>query len=172
MQCVGAVLAVQGRERHAFAVGRAVAQGCEFQGAGLHAGGKVGGAHALVHQAPFHGFFATHAFDAGAKQVGQVVAHFALVGHAGQAAGAGQHAQERHFGQAHRAGAVVHQNDFVTGQGQLVAAASAGAVDRGQELEAAVGGRVFQAVAGLVGEFAKVHLPGVAAHAQHKDVGA
>jgi hypothetical protein len=62
----------------------------------------------------------------------------ALVGHAGQAAGAGQHAQQRHFGQADGAAAVVHQDDLVAGQGQLVAAAGAGAVDGGQELQAAV----------------------------------
>ena len=172
MQRVGAVAALQGRECHAFAVGGAVAQGGELQGARLHAGGKVGGAHRFVHQAPFHGLLAAHAFHAGAKQVGQVVAHFALVGHAGQAAGAGQHAQQRHFRQAHRAGTVVDQNDFVTGQGQLVAATGAGAVHGSQKFQAAVGGRVFQAVAGFIRELAKVHLPGVAADAQHKDVGA
>jgi hypothetical protein len=74
----------------------------------------------------------------GAEDVGQVVAHLALVGHAGQAAGAGQHAQQRHLGQADGAAAVVDQDDLVAGQGQLVAAAGAGAVDGGQELQAAV----------------------------------
>ncbi|TXT37127.1 MAG: Uncharacterized protein FD135_3822 [Comamonadaceae bacterium] len=99
------------------------------------------------------------------------MAHMALVGHAGQAAGAGQHAEQGHFGQAHRAGAVVHQDDFVTGQGQFVATTGAGPVDGSQEFEATVLGRVLQAVAGFVGEFAEVHLPGVAADTQHKDVG-
>ncbi len=100
------------------------------------------------------------------------MAHMALVGDAGQAAGAGQHAQQRHFGQAHGAGAVVNQNDFVASQRQLVAATSASAINRGKELQAAVGGGVFQSVARLVGEFAEVHLPGVAADAQHENVGA
>ncbi len=75
-------------------------------------------------------------------------------------------------GQAHGAIAVVHQDDLVAGQGQLVAAAGAGAVHRGEELQAAVLGRVLQAVAGLVGELAEVHLPGMAGDAQHEDVGA
>jgi hypothetical protein len=35
----------------------------------------------------------------GAEDVGEVVAHVALVGHARQAAGAGQHAEQRHFRQ-------------------------------------------------------------------------
>ncbi|MNN10352.1 hypothetical protein D3C81_1232740 [compost metagenome] len=96
----------------------------------------------------------------------------ALVGHTGQAAGARQHAQQRHFRQAHRGGAVVHQQDFVAGQRQFIAAAGAGAVDRCQELQAAVLRRVFDAVAGLVGELAEVDLPRMAADAEHEDIGA
>jgi hypothetical protein len=52
-----------------------------------------------VDQAPVHRLLAAHA-RGGAEDVGQVVAHMALVGHARQAAGAGQHAQQRHLGQA------------------------------------------------------------------------
>jgi hypothetical protein len=112
--------------------------GGQCAGALLHLGGKLRRLGDVVDQAPVLGLLAAHAFDAGAEDVGQVVAHMALVGHAGQAAGAGQHAQQRHFGQADGAGAVVHQDDLVAGQGQLVAAAGAGAVDGGQELQAAV----------------------------------
>ena len=68
--------------------------------------------------------------------------------------------------------AVVDQDDLVAGQRQLVAAAGAGAVDGGEELQPAVPGRVLEAVARLVGELAEVDLPGVAADAQHEDVGA
>jgi hypothetical protein len=154
------------------AFGRAVALRGQLQRALLHLGGKDGGLGDVVHQAPVLGLLAAHAFAGGAEDVGQVVAHLALVGDAGQAAGAGQHAQQRHLGQADGAAAVVHQDDLVAGQRQLVAAAGAGAVDGGQELQAAVGAAVFQAVARLVGELAEVHLPGVAGHAQHEDVGA
>ena len=49
---------------------------------------------------------AAHAFDAGAEDVGQVMAHMALVGHAREAARAGQHAQQRHLGQGDGGGAV------------------------------------------------------------------
>ena len=125
----------------------------------------------MVDQAPIHGALAAHAFYAGAKNIGQVVAHLALVGHAGEAPSARQHTQERHLGQAHTAGAVINQNNFVTGQGHLVATACAGTVYGGYELQAAVCRGVLQAVARLVGEFAKVHLPGMAGNAQHEDVG-
>ena len=83
---------------------------------------------------------AAHAFGGGAEDVGEVAAHLALVGHARQAAGAGQHAEQRHFGQAHGGGAVVDQHDLVAGERQLVAAAGAGAVQRGEELQARVRG--------------------------------
>ena len=150
----------------------AVAAGSQGQGALLHLLGKHRRLGDVIHQAPVLGLLAAHAFHAGAEQVGQVMAHLALVGHAGQAARARQHAQQRHLRQAHGAGAVVHQDDLVAGQGHLVAAAGAGAVDSRQELQAVVLGGIFQSVARLVGELAEVHLPGVAGHAQHEDVGA
>ena len=161
-----------GVELDAAAVGGAVALRCQFQRALLHLLRKHLGLGDIVHQAPVFGFLAAHAFHAGAKNVGQVMAHMLFVGHAGQTAGAGQHTQQRYLGQAHRAGAVVHQNDFVAGQRQLIATAGTGTVHGSQEFEPAVRRRVFQAVAGFVGEFAEVDFPGVAAHAQHEDIGA
>ena len=100
------------------------------------------------------------------------MAHAALVGHAGQAAGARQHAQQRHLRQRHRRRAVVDQDDLVAGQREFIAAAGAGAVHRGQELQARMLRRVLEAVAGLVGELAEVDLPGVAGDTEHEDVGA
>jgi hypothetical protein len=169
---VGVQRARQWGQRNAFAVGRAVALRRELLGALAH--------HLLellrlgngIDQAPVHGTLAAHAFGRGAEDVGQVMAHMALVGDAGQAAGARQHAQQRHLGQADGGGAVVDQHDLVAGQGQFVAAAGAGAVDRGEELQAAVAAGVLDAVAGFVGELAEVDLPGVAGQAQHEDVGA
>ncbi|MNN33363.1 hypothetical protein D3C81_1471220 [compost metagenome] len=101
-----------------------------------------------------------------------VAAHAALVGHARQAAGAGQHAEQRHFGQADRGGAVIHQQDFIASQRQFVAAAGGGAVAGGDELDAGMAAGVLDAVACLVGELAEVHLPGVAGLAEHEDIGA
>src|SRR6185436_15135993 len=86
--------------------------------------------------------------------------------------GAGQHAQQRHLGQRDGGGAVVHHRDLVAGEGELVAAAGAGAVQRGEELEARVLARVLDAVPRLVGELAEVHLPRVARRAEHVDIGA
>ena len=96
----------------------------------------------------------------------------ALVGQPGQSAGAGQHAEHRHFGQADCRGAVVDQDDLVARQRQFVAAAGASAVDRRQEFESAVRRCIFHPVTRLVGELAEIHFPGVAAQTQHEDVGA
>src|SRR5208337_5521939 len=103
--------------------------------------------------------------------VGEVMADVALVGEAGEAAGAGQHAEQRRLGKADGAAAVVDEQDFVAGERQLVAAAGAGPVDGGEELEPLASRRVLEPVAGLVGELAEVDLPGVAGNAEHEDVG-
>ncbi len=95
----------------------------------------------------------------------------ALVGDAGQAACARQHAEQGHFRQGHGAGTVVHQHDFIASQGQLVATTSASAVQGGDKFQAIVLAGVFDAVAGFVGELAEVHFPAVGGHAQHEDVG-
>ena len=70
----------------------------------------------------------------------------AFVSHSRRTPCAGQDAEQGHLGQAHGAGTVIHQDDFVTSQGHLVTAASASAV-HGQEFQAAVRGGVFQAIA-------------------------
>ena len=62
--------------------------------------------------------------------------------------------------------AVVDQKDLVAGERQLVAAAGAGAVDRGEELQPAVLRGILQAVARFVGELAEIDLPGVAGDAR------
>ena len=163
--------ALQRVQRHALGVRGAVALGRQGQGAFLHLGGEHRRLGDVVHQAPVLGLLTAHAFLAGAEDVGQVMAHMALVRHPRQAAGARQHAQQGYFRQAHGAGAVIDQDDLVAGQGQFITAAGAGAVDGRQELQATVLGRVFQAVAGFIGELAEVDLPGMAGDAEHEDVG-
>ena len=170
-QGIGCNGAVQRSEGHAFGTCGADAASGQFLGTGLHGFFEHGGLGDRIDQTPVHGFLTAHTFDAGAEDVGQVVAHMALVGHAGQAAGARQHTQQRHFGQRHGAGAVIDQHDFIASQSQLVAAASAGAVQGRDEFQAVVLAGVFDAVAGFVGELAEVHFPAVGGHAQHEDVG-
>ena len=85
----------------------------------------------------------------------------AFVSHAGQAAGAGQHAQQRHFWQRYGRRAVVDQHNVITGQCQFITAASTGSVDGGDELDAVMARAVFNAVARFVGELAEIHFPGV-----------
>ena len=162
----------QRRQRDAARAGRAVAGGGELLRALLHLGRELRGLGDLVDQPPVLGLLPAHALGRGAEDVGQVVADLALVGHARQPAGAGQHAQQRHLGQADRAAAVVDEDDLVAGQRQLVAAAGAGAVDRGEKLQPRVRAGILQPVARLVGELAEVDLPSVAADAEHEDVGA
>ncbi len=161
---------VQRGQLHALRGGRAVAIRGEFHRAVVHGLVEHSGFGYRVHQAPFDRALAAHAFGGGAEDVGKVVANVALVGHAGQAAGAGQHAEQRHFGQADGTGAVVHQQDLVAGEGELVAAAGAGAVDRSEELQAAVARGVLHPITCFVGELAKVHLPGMAGQTQHENV--
>ncbi|MCY1294200.1 hypothetical protein D9M69_353230 [compost metagenome] len=143
-QRIGFDGALDRRERDALRIGRAVALRGQRQRALLHLLREHRRLGDIVDQPPVLGALAAHAFGGGAEDIGQVVAHMALVGHTGQAAGARQHAQQRHFRQAHRGGAVVHQQDFVAGQRQFIAAAGAGEVD----------------------------LPRMAADAEHEDIGA
>ena len=171
-QRVGFHRALQRGQLHALGIRRPVALRGQRQRALLHLLREDLRLGDVVDQPPVLGLLPAHAFGGGAEDVGQVVPHVALVGHAGQAAGARQHAEQRHLGQAHRRRAVVDQDDLVAGQRHLVAAAGAGAVHRGQELQAAVLRRVLEPVARLVGELAEVHLPRVARDAEHEDVGA
>ena len=128
--------------------------------------------HRRVDQSPLDGGAAAVALGLGGEEVGAVTTDVALVDDAGQSARAGQHAQQRHLGQRHGRRAVVDQHDVVAGQGQLVAATGSGAVDRGDPGLARGRGRVLDAVAGLVGELAEVHLPRVRGLGEHPDVGA
>src|SRR5690606_32792522 len=83
-----------------------------------------------------------------------------------------QHAQQWHLGQGHGRRAIVDQQDLVAGQCQFVATASAGAVQGGYELQAAVATGVFDAITRFVGELAEVDLPGVRGQAQHENIAA
>ncbi len=55
--------------------------------------------HDFVDEAPVDGALAAGAFLGGAEDVGAVAAHLALVGEAGEPAGAGQHREQRQFRQ-------------------------------------------------------------------------
>ena len=125
-----------------------------------------------VDQAPLHGLGAPDALGAGGEHVGQVAPDVALVDDPGEPAGAGQHAEKRNLRERHRRRPVVDQQDVVTGQGQLVAAAGGGAVDGRHPDLLRGGGGVLDGVAGLVGELAEVHLVVVGGPGQHLDVGA
>ena len=128
--------------------------------------------HHLVDQPPVDRALALDALLGGAEHVGMVAPHLALVGDAGEPAGAGQHREQRQFRQRHRRRAVVDQHDVVGRERELVAAAGRGAVDHADGREAGGFARVLDAVAGLVGELAEVDLVGVGRARQHADIGA
>ena len=166
-------LAVQRGERHALRAGaRPGRRGRCLGRAPGDVVRELAGLDDGVHQPPLHGPVAADALRSGGEDVGQVAPDAALVDDPGQAAGARQHAEQRDLGEGHGRGVVVDQHDLVAGQRQLVAAAGRGAVDRGDRAEARVRRGVLQAVAGLVGELAEVHLPAVRRGGQHLDVGA
>ena len=171
-QGVGFDRSLDRRERDAHAGRWAVARRRQRQRALSHRRGELRRFGDRIDQAPGQRLLAANAFAGGAEDIRQVVADMALVGQPRQAAGAGQHAEQRHLGQADRARTIVDEKDLVAGQRQFVAAAGAGAVDGGEELQPLVLRRVFEAVAGLVGEFAEVDLPRMAREAEHEDVGA
>ena len=89
-----------------------------------------------VDELPLDRALALDALGERAEDVGEIAAHLPLVDDARQAAGAGQHAEQRRLRQAHRRVRVVDQQDLVAGERQLVAAAGADAVQRRQELDA------------------------------------
>ena len=164
--------ALQRRQGNALAVTIASGFCGEFLGALGDLGLELAVRHDLVDQAPCDGALALDAFLDGAEEIGMVAAHFSLVDHAGQAAGARQHREQRHFRQRHRRRAVVGEHDVVGRQREFIAAAGRGAVDDGDETLAGIFGGIFQPVAGLVGEFAEVDLVGMGRARQHADVGA
>jgi hypothetical protein len=125
-----------------------------------------------VDEAPLLGPLAAKALGGGREHVGAVAPDAALVDEAGEAAGAGEHAEQRDLGQADGAVAVVLQVDLLAGEGELVAAAGAHAVAGGEVGLGAEQGGVLDLAAGLVGELAEVHLPRVRRLAEHVDVGA
>ena len=125
-----------------------------------------------VDEAPVERLLALDALGPGGEDVGEVAAHVALVDDARQAAGAGQHGQQRHLGQRDGRRAVVDEDDLVAGQGQLVAAAGGRAVDGGDPDLAGVGRGVLDRVARLVRELAEADLVGVRRAGEHLDVGA
>ena len=171
-QAIVLISALKRREGNALRLSRPIARAPHLEGAFAHRTRKDRRLGQRIYQTPFNRLLAAHPFSSGAKNIGQVVAHMALVGQARESAGAGQHTQQRHFGQRHRRRPVVDQQDLIAGQRQLIAATGAGAVDRGQKPQPRVAAAVFDAVAGLIGELAEIDLPGMTRDTKHEDIGA
>ena len=125
-----------------------------------------------VNEVPLERFLAAQAFGHRAEHVGEVAAHLALVDDAGQATGAGQHAEQRHFWQRYGRVVVVDEVDLIAREREFVTTASARRVDRADRLNARVPAVVLEAEPRLVRELAEVHFERMRAALQHQDVGA
>src|SRR5690242_17976608 len=101
---------------------------------------KIRGSGNFVNQTPAFCAFTFDAVGVGAEKIGEIAADFTFVDDAGEATGAGENAEQRSFGKADGARAIVDQNNFVTGEGKFVAAAGGGAVERGEKFQAVVAG--------------------------------
>src|SRR5712671_2533903 len=142
--------ALERGEGHTFGLRGSIAVLSELPGALLDVLGKLLRFHDFVHEAPVFGALPTNAIRIGAENIGVIAANPALVGDARKPAGARENAEKGKLREAHGGGAIVDEDDFVAGQGQLVAAASRGAIERGQEFESGVGAGVFDSVARFV----------------------
>ena len=131
---------------------------------------KLARREVAVDEAPLLRALRLQALGERREHVGAVAPHLALIDEARQAAGAGQHAEQRNFGERDRRVAVVHQIDLVAGDGQLVAAARGRAVQRRDVALAGVARGVLDGAARLVRELAEVDLEGVRRGAEHVDV--
>ena len=82
-----------------------------------------------------------------------------------------QDSQQRQFGQAHSGRTIIHQDDFIAGQRQLVPSTGCRSIAGYQELQPRISARIFDPVARFIGEFAEIHFPRVRGKSQHVDVG-
>ncbi len=169
---VAAVVADAARERRQRNAAHGTIRTHPFPRLGGDRGLELAVGHHGVDQPPLHRALALHALFRGAEDIRMVAADLSLVGDARQAAGAGQHREQRHLRQRHRGGTVVHQHDIIGGERHLVAAARRGAVDHGDGAQARGCARILDGVARLVGELAEVDLVGMAGAGQHADIGA
>ena len=136
-QRIGFNHAGHGWQHHTLAICRTIALGGQFKCARFHFLREHLGLGDVIHQTPVFGLLSAHALDAGAEQVRQVMAHMFLVGYPRQAASAGEHTQQRHLGQAHSAGAVIHKNNFIASQRQFIAPPRTRPIDGRKELQTA-----------------------------------
>src|SRR6266853_1433013 len=149
---------------------RAMASGHQFCRAILHRFGKICRRYNLVHQAPGSCAFAFHTIWIGAEHVGKIAAHFAFIDYASESAGSRQYTEQRSFRQAHGAGAIVDQQNFVARESQFVATTCGCTVQRGEKLQAVVATGIFHPIAGFVGKFAEIYFPRVRRAGQHINV--
>ncbi len=107
----------------------------QLERARFHGFGELLRLGGVINEAPKLGAVGAHAFGGRAEDIGAVAPDFALVDDSRQAAGAGEHAEQRNLRQRYGGRPVVDHGDLVAGKGELVAAACGRAVQRRDEFQ-------------------------------------
>ena len=118
------------------------------------------------------GSFAFYAVGIGTENVGKIAPHFTLVDQPRETTRTGQDTKQRNFGQTHRTGPIIDEQNLIARQRQLVPTARTCAIDGREKLQSVVTARVLHAIARLISKLAEVDLPGMGRRAQHINVGA
>src|SRR5260370_34063300 len=113
----------------------------------------------MIDEAPLLCSLTANAIRICAKHIGMVPADLALVREASQSARSGQDAQQRQLRQANRGGAVVHEDDLVASQSQLVTPSGRRSITRSEKLQSRMRPRVFDLIPCFIREFAEIHFP-------------
>src|SRR5260370_5954545 len=97
----------------------------------------------MIDEAPLLCSLTANAIRICAKHIGVVAANLALVRQASQSTRSGQNAQQRQLRQADCGGAVVHEDDLVASQSQLVTASGRRAITSSENLHPGISARTF-----------------------------
>ena len=105
------------------------------------------------------------------EHVGKIAADVALVHEPSQSSGARQHREQRDLRQRNRRRTVVHEQDLIARERELVTTACSCSVDRGEDGLAAAVRHLLDAVARFVRELAEANFVGMRGRREHLDVG-
>ena len=112
------------------------------------------------------------AFDERREHVRAIAAHHPFVDETREPPRSREHRQKRRLGKRHCSVAIVHQQDFIGGECQLVASARRDAIQRGEIFLTALLARLFHAEPGLVRVLTEIDFEVVGRAREHIDVGA
>ena len=98
------------------------------------------------------------------------MAYFPFIHQTGQPASPGQHCQQGQLRQRYSRRTIIDQHDIICRQSEFITTTGSRTVNRTDIFLLGIFGSVFDAIAGLIGEFTEVHLVIVGRHAKHADI--